>query len=176
MKRTLGGIFGPAVTPYIGETEELDLPGFQANVRAHISDGLAGVVLTGSTGEAALLTENERAALVSAARDEVPTDRWLIVGTGAESTRQCVARCRMAMESGADAVLVVAPHYYSNVMTESALRAHYARVADESPLPMILYNLPASRKNAGNLRIVNVCTLSNISFLYDCSYMLYTDK
>ncbi len=142
MIRKLAGILGPVVTPFIGATEELDLDGFRANVRAHLSDGLAGVVLAGSTGEAALLTEAERAALVSAARDEVPADRWLIVGTGAESTRQCVARCKAAKELGASAVLVVAPHYYSNAMTEGALRAHYARVADESPLPVILYNIP----------------------------------
>ncbi|MEX2180482.1 MAG: dihydrodipicolinate synthase family protein [Gemmatimonadaceae bacterium] len=137
----LSGILGPVVTPF-ARGEELDLDGFRRNVRAHIADGLAGVVLAGSTGEAALLTEEERLALVSAARPEVPADRWLIVGTGGESTRQCVTRCRAAKAGGADAALVVAPHYYSNVMGEAALRAHYTRVADESPLPVILYNIP----------------------------------
>jgi len=141
MARTLSGIFAPTVTNF-DDKEELDLDAFMDNVRAHLSDGLAGVVLCGSTGEAALLSDTERAALVGAARLVVPKDRWLIVGTGAESTRQCVARCRTAKDEGADAVLVVAPHYYTPMMTELALRAHYLRVADESPLPIILYNIP----------------------------------
>lgn len=141
MQRSLSGIFAPTVTTF-DEHEELDLDAFMDNVRAHLSDGLAGVVLCGSTGEAALLSDAERAALVNAARLVVPKDRWLIVGTGAESTRQCVARCRTAKDEGADAVLVVAPHYYTPMMTEEALRAHYLRVANESPLPLILYNIP----------------------------------
>lgn len=141
MTRRLGGILAPVVTPF-KDNEDLDLDGFTANVGAHLADGLAGVVLCGSTGEAALLSDNERITLVGAAREVVPSDRWLIVGTGAESTRQCVARCRDAGAAGADAVLVVAPHYYTPSMTEAALRAHYTRVADESPLPVILYNIP----------------------------------
>jgi 4-hydroxy-2-oxoglutarate aldolase len=64
------------------------------------------------------------------------------MGTGAESTRQCVTRCRDAGARGADAVLVVAPHYYGPQMTTAALRAHYQRVADESPIPVVLYNIP----------------------------------
>jgi 4-hydroxy-2-oxoglutarate aldolase len=139
--RALRGILAPTITPF-DDDEAVDLAGFTANVAAHIADGLAGVVLSGSTGEAALLSEQERVALVGAAREVVPRDRWLVVGTGAESTRQCVARCRAAAVAGADAVLVVAPHYYTPQMTEAALRAHYTRVADESPLPVILYNIP----------------------------------
>lgn len=140
--KSLRGIFAPVVTPFVKGSEELDLAGMRANVRAHLKDGLAGIVLAGSTGEAALLGEEERVALARAAREEIPADRWLIVGTGAESARQCVARCRAAMEAGADAVLVVAPHYYSAAMSHEALAAHYQRVADESPLPVLLYNIP----------------------------------
>jgi 4-hydroxy-2-oxoglutarate aldolase len=64
------------------------------------------------------------------------------MGCGAESTRLTIRRCREAHTVGADAALVVAPHYYSNAMSDSALRAHYRRVADESPLPVVLYNIP----------------------------------
>ena len=67
---------------------------------------------------------------LAVARDRVPRDRWLVMGTGAESTRQCIARCVHAGSAGADAVLVVAPHYYANAMTVEALRAHFQRVAD----------------------------------------------
>lgn len=140
--RELRGVLAPVITTFRADTEDLDLEGFRSNVRAHLADGLAGIVVAGSTGEAALLSEDERTALVRAARAEIPGDQWLIAGTGAESTRQCVARCRAAREAGADAVLVVAPHYYANAMTAAALLAHYQRVAEGSPLPVILYNIP----------------------------------
>lgn len=142
MTLALTGIFAPVITPFRGADEALDLDGFRTNVRAHLADGLDGIVVAGSTGEAALLDESERTALAAAARELVPRDKLVIVGTGAESARQCLARCRAAKESGADAVLVVAPHYYSNAMARENLAAHYHRVADGSPLPVMLYNIP----------------------------------
>jgi 4-hydroxy-2-oxoglutarate aldolase len=141
MARRFGGVMGPMVTPFKAD-ESLDLAGFEANVRAHMAAGLEGVLVAGSTGEAALLGDDERRVLIEAARKLVPTDRTLLAGTGAESTRHCIARCRDAASSGADAVLVVAPHYYSSSMTPPAIKAHFLRVADESPLPVLLYNIP----------------------------------
>ena len=138
----LSGIFAPVVTPFRGTDEALDLEGFTTNLRLHLADGLSGIVVAGSTGEAALLDEGERSALTAAARDVMPRDKLLIMGTGAESASQCVARCRAAAESGADVVLVVAPHYYSNAMSRESLATHYHRVADASLLPVMLYNIP----------------------------------
>jgi len=142
INKQLEGIFAPVVTPFLSPSEDLDIAGFEANVRAHLADGLAGIVVGGSTGEAALLSDDERIVLLRAARALIPADRLLIAGTGSESARQCVARCRAAQEAGADAVLVVAPHYYSSAMTPESLSKHYTRVADESPLPVLLYNIP----------------------------------
>lgn len=141
MTRTPAGVFGPVITTFDARGE-LDLDAFGANARAHLAAGLHGLVVAGSTGEAALLEESERQRLVEMARSVTPSDKWLIVGTGAESTKACVRRCREAAERGADAVLVVAPHYYANAMTAPALQAHYERVADESPIPVMLYNIP----------------------------------
>ncbi|MEK7240767.1 MAG: dihydrodipicolinate synthase family protein [Gemmatimonadota bacterium] len=138
---SLAGVLGPVTTPFT-PSETLDLEGFAANLRSHIAHGLAGVVVCGSTGEAALLDETERSALLGAARPAVSSDCLLLMGTGAESTKQCVERCRDAGARGADAVLVVAPHYYGAQMTVEALRAHFERVADESPVPVVLYNIP----------------------------------
>ena len=138
----LRGVFAPVVTPFRAGDEALDLEGFASNVRFHLADGLRGIVVAGSTGEAAMLDESERVALASAAREVVPRDKLLIMGTGAESARQSVARCRAAAAAGADAVLVVAPHYYSTAMSREALAAHYYRVADASPVPVMLYNIP----------------------------------
>jgi 4-hydroxy-2-oxoglutarate aldolase len=138
----LRGVIAPVVTTFGDRDEAVNLETFATNLRAYAAAGLNGVVVCGSTGEAALLDEEERRALIETGRRELPSDMTLIVGTGAESTRQCVQRCRVASDHGAHAVLVVAPHYYSSAMTPSALEAHYRRVADESPLPVLLYNIP----------------------------------
>jgi 4-hydroxy-2-oxoglutarate aldolase len=137
----LNGILAPLVTPF-AESGDLDVEGFGRNIRAHLAAGCIGVVVTGSTGEAALLDDAERNALVERARAEVGSDRTLIVGTGSESTRATIARSRAAAERGADGVLVVAPHYYGDAMSPEALREHYERVADESPVPVLLYTIP----------------------------------
>lgn len=142
MMKTLRGVFAPVVSTFYQDTGELDVAAFAANVRAHMAAGLHGIVVTGSTGEAALLDALERGALVEAARKVVPSDKWLIVGAGAESTRTCLQFARDAAMRGADAVLVVAPHYYGSAMTAPALLQHYRRVADQSPVPVMLYNIP----------------------------------
>ena len=139
----LEGVFGPVVTNFDARTGDLDRGAFGANIRAHLEAGMSGIVVTGSTGEAALLDERERMALVETARELIPSDRLLIVGTGAESTRTARRYASLAAERGADAVLVVAPHYYgAKAMTASALRTHYSAIADESPVPVLLYNIP----------------------------------
>ena len=138
---TLNGILAPVVTPF-DASGAVDDDAFAANIRAHLEAGLHGVVVAGSTGEAALLDEDERARLVELARAALPSDRTLLIGTGAESTRAVIARNRVAAERGADGVLVVAPHYYGDAMTPEALREHYLRIADVSPVPVLLYTIP----------------------------------
>jgi 4-hydroxy-2-oxoglutarate aldolase len=141
MTRMLNGIFAPVITPFKGDGE-LDRSGFEHNVKAHMSAGLRGVVVTGSTGEAPLLDERERESVMEWARQHVPSDRVLIAGIGSESTRTTLRLADRAGERGVDAVLVVAPHYFASAMTDDALRAHYLRIADESPVPVVLYNIP----------------------------------
>jgi len=136
---TLQGVLGPVVTNFTA-SGELDRTAFADNIRAHLDAGMTGVVVAGSTGEAALLDEKERASLVEVARYSVPSDKRLIVGTGAESTRTAQQLTRRAAERGADAVLVVAPHYYG--AKPVALRDHYVAIADNSPVPVILYTIP----------------------------------
>jgi 4-hydroxy-tetrahydrodipicolinate synthase len=138
----LRGVIAPVVTTFEDRNEAVDFDAFATNVRAYAAAGLSGIVVCGSTGEAALLDEEERRSLIEHTRREVPSDMLVIAGTGAESTRQCIQRCRVASDHGAHAVLVVAPHYYSSAMTPAALDAHYRRVADESSLPVLLYNIP----------------------------------
>ncbi len=166
----LRGVFAPVVTTFSNENGELDVASFEANVAAHLAAGLHGIVVTGSTGEAALLDANERAALVEATRRVTPRDKAVIVGTGAESTRTCLAQTREAARRGADAVLVVAPHYYGSSMTIPALRAHYMRVADESPVPVMLYTIPKYMHFALDASLVaELATHDNIIGMKDSS-------
>jgi 4-hydroxy-2-oxoglutarate aldolase len=141
MSLDLQGVLGPVTTPFRADGE-LDRAAFESNIATHIRQGLRGVVVSGSTGEAALLDEREREHLVEWARPHVPKSGVLIAGAGAESTRTTLRYTSNAAQRGADAVLVVAPHYFGSAMSDAALRAHYLRVADESPIPVILYNIP----------------------------------
>jgi len=75
-------------------------------------------------------------------REIVPDDRWLIVGTGAESTRATVRATADAAAAGADAVLVRPPAYYGPALTAAALAGHFQRIADASPVPVLVYNIP----------------------------------
>ena len=142
MPGTLGGMMVPLVSPFDATTGELAAERYARHVRYYVDLGVSGVVVAGSSGESALLDEGERAQLVAWAREMVPDDRWVVAGVGGESTRITVRRAHDAARAGADAVLVVAPHYYGPAMTPAALAQHYRRVADDSPVPVILYNIP----------------------------------
>ncbi len=138
---SLRGVIPPLVTPFHADGS-LDVPAFEANVEALAAHDLAGFLVLGSNGEAASLEEEEKGALVTAARRRAP-DRFLLVGTGMESTRATVALSRRVADLGADAVLVLTPHYYKARMTPDALRLHFEAVADASPVPVFLYSVPA---------------------------------
>lgn len=138
----LSGVFIPSATPFDPVTGDLDVVGVRANLRRWLEHPVRGIVLCGSTGEAVFLDTSERGALVEAARDVVPADRLLLVGTGVESTRGTVALCRMAAERGADAVMVQPPAFFRPSMTPAVLRDHYLAVADASPVPVVIYQVP----------------------------------
>lgn len=140
--RDLRGILVPAVTPFDPVTGEVDVVGMRANLRAWLRHPLRGVVIGGSTGEAVLLDEAERRTLLEGARDVMPPDRLLVAGTGAESTRATVRLCGMAADAGADAVLVQPPAFYRGAMSPAVLSRHYRAVADASPVPVIVYQVP----------------------------------
>lgn len=137
----LRGVYAPVVTPFTADGS-IDREGWLANARAMLAAGLDGLVIAGSTGEAPLLDETDRHRLVEWSRKIVSSEKLLIVGCGAESTRLTARRCHEAAARGADAALVVAPHYYGAAMTADALRAHYREVCDDSPIPVVLYNIP----------------------------------
>jgi len=136
----LTGVFTALVTPFTA-TGELDLPAFEALVAAQVAAGVAGVVPVGTTGESPTVSDAEAAALVAAAvRLTRGTGVRVVVGTGSNDTRATVAATRAAAAAGADAALVVVP-YYSRP-TQAGLLAHFAAVARDGGLPVIVYNIP----------------------------------
>jgi 4-hydroxy-2-oxoglutarate aldolase len=142
MHDRLRGVFPPIPTIFDSATGDIDERAIAANVRRWMTTGLAGVLALGSNGEAGSLDEGEGERVVAAVREEVPRDRVLLVGTGRESTRGTIRATSRAAALGADAVLVRTPSYFKAQMTAEALLAHFRAVADASPVPVLLYNLP----------------------------------
>jgi 4-hydroxy-2-oxoglutarate aldolase len=135
------GILAPATTPF-DPAGEIDTAALKKNIAKGLADGLSGIVIAGSTGEAPLLERGEQRRLVAAAREVIPADRVLLVGTGAESTRAAVALCNDAGAERADGVLVRPPGYYSPMLDARAVIDHLRAIADASPVPVLLYNIP----------------------------------
>jgi 4-hydroxy-2-oxoglutarate aldolase len=138
----LRGTFLPVTTPFDPVTGDVDVVAFRANLRAWFQHPVRGLLIAGSTGESVFLDDGELSALMDAARDVVPEDRLIIVGTGAEATRAAIAKTKKAAEAGADAVLVKPPAYFKGAMTPEVLARHYRAVADASPVPVIIYQVP----------------------------------
>jgi 4-hydroxy-2-oxoglutarate aldolase len=135
-------VFPPMPTPF--RDGEVDAAAIRSNVRKWIASGLGGIVALGTNGEAPLLDDDESQQVVEAVRAEVPHDRVLITGAGHESTRATIAAARRLAAAGADAVLVKTPYTYRTHVPVAGLVAHYTAVADASPVPVLLYNFPAS--------------------------------
>ena len=141
MRLPLAGIFPPIATVF-DSAGNVDAGAVRANVARLMTTGLAGVLALGSNGEAGLLDDGEGDAVVRAAREGVPHDRLLLVGVGRESTRATIAAAERAAGQGADAVLVRPPSYYKSHVSNDALVVHFQQIADGSPIPVVLYNLP----------------------------------
>ena len=99
-------------------------------------------MVLGSTGESVLLTKAEMASVLVTAKEAAARGKKLIAGTGAESTAETIERTKYAAQLGYDAALVKTPYYYKPAYKPQVLIAHYRRVADESPIPVLLYSVP----------------------------------
>lgn len=137
----LNGIFPPMPTVF-DASGDVDAAAIRFNVERWMRTDLIGVLALGSNGEAPMLDDDECDRVVASAREVMPRSRTLLAGTGRESTRQTIAASRRAAAQGADAVLVRTPSFFKGQMTNDALTAHYTAVADASPVPVVLYNMP----------------------------------
>jgi 4-hydroxy-2-oxoglutarate aldolase len=165
----LAGVFPPIATPF-GADGSLDVAHLRSNIERWSATRLAGFVVMGSNGEFTYLSDREKIDLLEAARSTIPAGRLMIAGTGCEGTEATVALTRRAADLGADAALVITPHFYRSRMDGRALVTYYRRVADASPIPVMLYNMPA---NTGiDMAVDTIATLAehpNIIGLKDSS-------
>lgn len=137
----LSGVFPALTTPFTGDGH-ISLSDLQHNVQKYNGTDLAGFVVMGSTGESVLLSKSEMESILVTAKEAAAKGKRLIAGTGAESTAETIERTKHAAQLGYDAALVKTPHYYKPAYKPHVLVAHYRRVADESPIPVLLYSVP----------------------------------
>lgn len=162
MSKPFSGVIPPIVTPF--KNDELDLEGFKANFRQWNQVPLGGYLVAGSAGESPHLSAGEKERLFAAARELIPKDRTLLAGVGAQSTRDSIALARIAGARGADYALALTPFYFRGQMDGAAWETHYRRLADESPIPVVIYNgTPASGLNITADTVARLAEHGNIA-------------
>ncbi len=157
--RTLrSGIYPPLPT-FFRDDEELDLATLQRHIRRIAPSGIAGYVVMGTNGEAVHLSSEERVVMIETTRATAGYDALIVAGCGEQSTRATIANCNAAAQAGADVALVLPPSYFKGRMNSAALQAHYRAVADCSPLPVVIYNMPTSAAGL-DLDAATICALA----------------
>jgi 4-hydroxy-2-oxoglutarate aldolase len=137
----LHGIFPPITTPFYPDGN-VYFKKLESNVERYSRTLCAGIVALGSTGEAILLSDQERRDVLKSARGAAAPNKVLIAGTGVESAIETLRLTEYAAEVGYDVAMVRTPHYYKKQMQPANILAFYRTVADRSPLPVIIYNFP----------------------------------
>ncbi|VUC32473.1 unnamed protein product [Clonostachys rosea] len=141
------GLYVPTVAFFNAE-DEIDVETTIAHVTFLLEAGVAGILTHGSNGEAVHLDHAERQLVTSATRkafDQAGKSHLpLIVGCGAQSTRETIQLCKEAAESGGSHVMILPPAYYGGLLTTDLIKQHFIAVADASPLPLLIYNFPAA--------------------------------
>src|SRR5580700_9092154 len=137
----LNGIFPPITTPFYPDGN-VYFKKLESNVERYSRTPCAGIVVLGSTGEAIMLSDQERCDVLKSARAAAAPNKVLIAGTGVESAIETLRLTEHAAELGYDVAMVRTPHYYKKQMLPANLLAFYRTVADRSPLPIIISNFP----------------------------------
>ena len=137
----LSGVFPPITTPFYSDGA-VYYKKLEANVERYSRTPVAGIVVLGSTGEAILLSDEERREVLKTARAAAADHKVLIAGAGIESATETLRLTEDSAEMGYDVAMVRTPHYYKNQMKPANMLAFYRFVADRSPLPVMIYNFP----------------------------------
>ena len=133
------GVCTALVTPFLKDT--VNYPMLEQLLRRQYDAGIRAVVICGTSGESATLTDEEKLTMFRYAKKSGPEDLRIIAGTGSNSTAHAIALSQAAQDAGADGLLVVSPYY--NKATPEGLYLHYAAIASSVQIPVILYNVPS---------------------------------
>lgn len=140
---SLFGAYAPVTTPFDAD-REIAYDRLEDNIFKWAQTRLTGLVVLGSNGEGVFLTDPERRKVWETVRAVLPAEKKIIAGTGCESTYATAKLNEVAAEAGADAVLVITPHYYRSKMDGPAMVRHYTTLAEQSALPLFIYNMPGN--------------------------------
>lgn len=177
MERELHGVLAPITTPF-DKTGDIDFRALTDNIVKYSATELSGLLVLGSTGEASHLEVSERLAAVRCARTAWPGEKALLVGVSFPSLRSCRSFVEKLSEFRIDGLLVSVPSYYKTRMDDRTLEKFFSQVADHSPFPVLLYNIP--RFTGIELSVELVETLSdhpNIAGMKDSSgNLIYLQK
>ncbi|KAL7276027.1 hypothetical protein RUND412_000996 [Rhizina undulata] len=142
------GIYAPTMTFFDPITEDIDLPTIRKHAVRLAKAGLAGLIPMGSNGEAVHLNRSEKSQIIKATRTALDEAGFpevsVMVGCSEQSVRGTIELCKEAAAAGGDSVLLIPASYYRYAMTEDAIYSYFTKVADESPIPIILYNYPGA--------------------------------
>ncbi len=160
---------GVAIATPFRKDKSIDFKSFGKLIEHVISNGIDYIVTLGTTGEASTLTTDEKNAVVSYMVEQVDKRIPVIAGLGGNSTQDVVSRLRKFEFEGVDAILSVAPYY--NKPSQRGLFEHYQLISDESPVPVILYNVPSrtSSNIAAETVLKLACECKNIIAIKEAS-------
>ncbi|HEX4603802.1 MAG TPA: dihydrodipicolinate synthase family protein, partial [Candidatus Angelobacter sp.] len=137
----LQGIFPAVTTPFYPDGA-VYYKKIEHNIDRYSRTPVAGMVVLGSTGEAVMLSDDERREVLRVTAEVAAPEKVLIAGTGAESAIETLRLTEVAAKLNYDVALVRTPHFYRPQMKPEVLLAFYRAVADRSPLPVLLYTVP----------------------------------
>ncbi len=157
-KMKLEGIFPPVTTPF-DDNGCIEHNHLTENIERWNETEISGYLILGSNGEPVFLNEEEKLEIVNTTRKSIPSSKRMLVGTGLESTKGTIEFTIKVADCGADVAVVITPHFFRNDMSHEAFMKHYLKVADNSTIPILLYNVPPF--TGVNLEVKTAAALSS---------------
>lgn len=154
----LEGVFPPITTPF-NYNGLIEYNYLKDNIDKWNETDISGYLVLGSNGESVFLDEEEKLRIVSAARKTTPQTKKMLVGVGLESAKCTIDLIIKVADYGADVAVVITPHFFKNDMSHEALLKYYLFIADSSPIPILLYNVPVF--TGLNIKAETVAVLSS---------------
>jgi 4-hydroxy-tetrahydrodipicolinate synthase len=167
MKKTIfEGVGTALITPFSGG--RIDYPALSRLIDFQIDSGIGALIIGGTTGEAATLSDSERYELYAFAKEKIGGRCALMLGTGTNDTRVAIKHTQFAEELGCDGALLVTPYY--NKGTERGVVCHYRSIAESTSLPLMLYNVPSrTGVNMSRATLENLAEVENIVAIKEAS-------